>query len=151
MSSSTAAATALAILSTYFIGLIIYSILLIIANWKVFTKAGQPGWKTLIPVYNVYIRYKIAWKASMFWLLILNGLVVGCLTTYMSVVGSKSTVLIIILAVLSLLSVLIHIIQYFKTAHAFGHGFGFGLGLFFLNPIFTLIAGFGKSEYIGPQ
>jgi TctA family transporter len=41
----------------------------IIAAWKVFTKAGQPGWGIFIPFYNVYLWIKIAGKPG--WWLVL--------------------------------------------------------------------------------
>jgi len=40
------------------VGLLI-ALLLIVAMWKVFTKAGQPGWASIIPIYNLYIWCKI--------------------------------------------------------------------------------------------
>ena len=44
----------------------------IIAMWKVFTKAGQPGWACIIPIYNIYIMTKIAGKPGIWvlWMLI---------------------------------------------------------------------------------
>ena len=44
------------------------NILTIIAMWKIFSKAGIAGWKALIPFYNGYLQYKLAWKGSIFWL-----------------------------------------------------------------------------------
>ena len=38
---------------------IIFYILVIIGQWKMFEKAGESGWKALIPIYNLYILYKI--------------------------------------------------------------------------------------------
>lgn len=35
-------------------------LLQIIANWRIFTKAGEAGWKSIIPIYGDYISYKIA-------------------------------------------------------------------------------------------
>ena len=58
-----------AIAAYWYIWLII-GILLIIANWMIFTKAGEPGWKSIIPLYNTYIQYKIAWGNG--WLFLLN-------------------------------------------------------------------------------
>ena len=42
----------------------------IVSNWKVFEKAGESGWKALIPVYSEYILYRIAWDVKLFWILI---------------------------------------------------------------------------------
>ena len=50
------------------IGLII-ALFMIIAMWKVFTKAGQPGWGCIIPIYNAYLMIKIACKPG-WWLLL---------------------------------------------------------------------------------
>jgi len=46
---------------------IIWAILAIVALWKVFTKAGEAGWKAIIPIYNAYIMYKIAGMKNWFW------------------------------------------------------------------------------------
>ena len=43
-------------------------LLQIIANWRIFTKAGEAGWKSIIPIYGDYISYKIAWQPAYFWL-----------------------------------------------------------------------------------
>ena len=43
--------------------IIVITVLSIIANWKVYTKAGREGWKCLIPVYNVYVLYDMGNKA----------------------------------------------------------------------------------------
>ena len=32
---------------------VMFYILTVIATWKIFKKAGEPGWKCLIPIYNV--------------------------------------------------------------------------------------------------
>ena len=48
-------------------------------------------------------------------------------------------------------SALMNVVALYKLACAYGHGIGFTIGLFFLNPLFMLILGFGDSEYMGPQ
>ena len=53
---------------------IAFFILMIIANWKIFKKAGEPGWKSIIPIYNVYIMFKIVNMKSWFWWLIVINL-----------------------------------------------------------------------------
>jgi len=45
------------------------AVLLIAAQWKVFVKAGQPGWACIIPIYNIYIMTKIAGKPGIWTLL----------------------------------------------------------------------------------
>ena len=48
---------------------LIYYIFYMIANWKIFSKAGEPGWKSLIPFYNVYTEYKLQsiWTRFRLW------------------------------------------------------------------------------------
>lgn len=93
--------------------------LIIVGMWKVFTKAGQPGWASLIPFYNVYILLKIAGKPG--WWLILF---------FIPIVS-------IIFAILALLSL----------STNFGKGAGFAVGLLLLPIIFFPILGFGSAEY----
>lgn len=126
---------------------LIFYVLYIIAAWKVFTKAGEPGWKAIIPIYNTYITYKISWKTSMFWITLALAIVGGILNSlitfsvFFSVLSSLISIAIIVLS----------IIQMNKLSKAFGHGAGFTVGLIFLNFIFMLVLGFDSSEYIGPQ
>ena len=49
--------------------LVIYAVT-VIAWWKIFKKADQPGWKSIIPFYNGHIVYKICWKPAFFWLML---------------------------------------------------------------------------------
>jgi len=46
---------------------LIYSVCYVIGSWKIFEKAGEAGWKSLIPLYDYYIRIKISWNTGMFW------------------------------------------------------------------------------------
>ncbi len=109
-------------------------ILRVIAWWKLFAKAGVAGWKSLIPIYNSYLYYKIAGVPSLFWIAIV-----------VSVMSSlpNATIVYVSLA----LTVIIVIYQNYALSKAFGHGFGYTLGLLFLNLIFTFILGFGSSTY----
>lgn len=107
------------------IGLIV-SVLTIIANWKIFTKAGEKGWKCIIPIYNTVVLFKIA-GLSPLWVL-------GYLTSVIPVIGY--------IAVLGLTIYLMY-----SLAKAFGKDGAFTVGLVLLNPIFLMILAFGKSEY----
>ena len=49
---------------------LIFFVLMVIGNWKIFKKAGEPGWKSIIPIYNVYIMFKIVNMKSWFWWLL---------------------------------------------------------------------------------
>ena len=91
----------------------------IIGVWKVFTKAGKPGWAILIPIYNTIVMLEIA-RRPIWWLILL----------FIPIVGAIVSIIITI-----------------DIAKAFGKGAGFGLGLAFLPMIFYPILGFGKSQY----
>lgn len=122
----------------------IWYVIQVIALWKVFTKAGEAGWKSLIPFYNGYIQYKISWNTQIFWIglvCIIAGTLLNNMDGVISIVGY----------VMGLAATVISLIAYHKLSLAFGHGVGFTLGLIFLNPIFILILGYGSSQYQGPQ
>ncbi|MCH5213369.1 MAG: hypothetical protein J1G06_10180 [Oscillospiraceae bacterium] len=117
----------------------------IIANWKIFTKAGEPGWKSIIPVYSSYVLFKLVWKTSIFWIVIAITIVTSILKGF----TDANTALMLIVSILQIVVCIIGIIQMYRLSKAFGHGVGFALGLIFLNPIFVLILAFGSSQYVG--
>jgi uncharacterized protein DUF5684 len=92
-------------------------ILLIASFWVIFTKAGQPGWASLIPFYNFYILCKIT-NVKNWWLIFIP-----------------------------LANIYIAIVAVFKLAKVFGKGTGFGFGLLFLGFIFYPILAFGDAKY----
>ena len=93
----------------------------IIVYWIIFTKADEEGWKSLIPIYNVYILYKITWGNGLIFLLLLVPFV----------------------------NFIVGIITINKLSKCFGHGLGFTLGLLFLPIIFLPLLAFGDSRYEG--
>jgi hypothetical protein len=96
-------------------------VLMIAALWKVFSKAGQPGWAAIIPIYNVYVLLKIAGKPG-WWL---------------------------ILFFIPIVNLVIAIITTVAVAGAFGKGVGFAIGMILLPIIFYPILGFGSAQYQG--
>jgi Family of unknown function (DUF5684) len=103
------------------VGLII-ALLLIVAMWKVFTKAGQPGWASIIPIYNLYVWCKIVGR-PWWWILLM-------------LIPFVNFIVLIILSI--------------DLAKSFGKGAGFGIGLVLLGIIFWPILGFGSAQYQGP-
>ena len=104
------------------IGLIV-CIISLVALAKVFKKAGRPGWAVIVPIYNLYVLFDIAWGKGIMFLLML----------------------------IPVVNFVIMIMLYIKLAKAFGKSGGFAAGLIFLNLIFTCILGFGSAQYIGPD
>jgi hypothetical protein len=99
-----------------------FTILMIAACWKIFTKAGQPGWAAIIPIYNWYIFCKIVGRPG-WW---------------------------VILLLIPFVNFIIGIILCIDLAKSFGKGVGFGIGLILLGIIFFPILGFGSAQYQGP-
>lgn len=109
----------------YLITFLVIYVLSVIAMWKIFTKAGKPGWASLIPIYNIVVMYQIVE---------LNPLLI---------------ILLFIPFINGIAAIVLSIIRCIKLSKAFGKGTGFTFGLIFLSPIFLLILGFGNDKYIG--
>lgn len=122
-------------------------ILQIVANWRIFTKAGEAGWKSIIPVYSDYVSYKIAWQTSYFWLTLILGIVASCIGSVN--MDGESMMLAMIVTVIRAIIAIISVLYSIKLARAFGRGTGFAIGLIFLQPIFLLILGLGDDRYYG--
>lgn len=97
------------------------AIVSIIAQWKIFTKAGKPGWAAIIPFYNMYTLFEVAGMNGWMFLLML----------------------------LPIVNIVIMIMLYVNLAKSFDKSTGFAVGLIFLNFIFMLILGFGSDQYVG--
>ena len=122
------------------IGTSIAVVLIMVANWMIFKKAGRPGWQSLIPFYNVYVQYKLCWKGWVGIVSLILGTVIGVLATANADLA--------ILAVPTVLFIAIQIIFSIKFAKAFGKGFIMGLVLMFAAGIGRMILGFGRSRYV---
>jgi len=105
-----------------FIGLAI-SIFMIICMWKVYVKAGKPGWAAIVPIYNIVVLLEIV-KKPVWWLILL---------------------------LIPIVNFIVIILIYVELAKAFGQGVGFALGLIFLSIIFFPILAFGDYQYVFDQ
>lgn len=94
----------------------------IAVGWRIFTKAGQPGWASIIPIYNLFVFCKIVGRPG-WW---------------------------VILALIPGVNIVIGIIWGLDLAKSFGKGTGFAVGLILLGFIFGPILAFGDAEYQGP-
>ncbi|HHL57885.1 MAG: hypothetical protein DRI88_03065 [Bacteroidetes bacterium] len=97
-------------------------ILVIVALWKVFEKAGKPGWAAIIPIYNIIVLLEIVGK-PLWW---------------------------IILFLIPLVNIIFGIWTTNLLSKSFGKNEGFTVGLIFLPFIFYPILGFGSAKYEGP-
>ena len=148
-----AAIAAMGIFSAVF-GAVWY-ILQVIAYWRIFTKAGRPGWHSIIPFLNEWDRTDLSWSRKMAWIMVvcmILGSVFYNAGTTVDADGQTVTTFIGTLGgILTLVGAVIAIISEYKLAKAFGKGFVFFLGLVFLNPVFKMILGFGSAKYLGRQ
>jgi hypothetical protein len=118
---------AIGILVIVYIVVIVFEIA---ALWKVFVKAGEPGWAAIIPIYNIYILLKVIGRPWWWLLLFLIGIIpfVGWIV-----------------------DVVLGIIIGQDLAKSFSKSTGFGVGLWILSFIFIPILGFGQAQYAGPS
>jgi hypothetical protein len=97
-------------------------ILMIAAMWKVFTKAGKPGWAAIVPIYNFIVLLEIVGKPAWWFLLML----IPCV------------------------NLVVLIMIYHRLSLSFGKDVGFTIGLILLGFIFMPILAFGDAQYVGP-
>ena len=100
---------------------LLVGLLVLVGIWKTFAKAGQPGWASIIPIYNMIVMLEIAGK-PLWWFVLL--LIPG----------------------LNLIAV---ILIYVSLAERFGKGAGFAIGLLVLPMVFFPMLGFGNAAYQG--
>ena len=94
-------------------------VLMIVSMWKVFTKAGKPGWASIVPIYNVIVLLEIAGK-PLWWIILFFIPIANLVVAIMALAG---------------------------LAKNFGRGAGTVLGLIFLPVIFWPILAFGSAQY----
>lgn len=128
----------------------VWMVLNIVAYWRIFKKSGEPGWKSLIPIYSNYVLYKQVWSTVWFWVTTALNFVIFY-TQPVPTGDAAMTVLQMAGAACMAASAVFYVLLNYKTAKAFGKGIGFTLGLIFLQPIFLMILGFGSARYQGPQ
>ena len=97
-------------------------VFIIAAMWKIFEKAGQPGWAAIVPIYNCYVLLKIVGKPGWWLLLFLIPIV-----NYVFIIWT-----------------------YNMLSKSFGKEEGFTVGLVLLGIVFFPILGFGDAKYLGP-
>lgn len=112
-------ATSYALVSVFFS--LAFTVVILVGMWKVYVKAGKPGWACIVPFYNSYCLFDMTFGNG--WLFLLT--FVPCVNFVMA------------------------ILAYVKLAKAFGKGGGYAVGLIFLPVIFIPMLGFGDAQYLG--
>ncbi len=98
-------------------------VFLIAGLWKVFAKAGKPGWAAIVPIYNIIVLLEIVGK-PVWW---------------------------IVFFFIPFVNFIIIILIMIALAKSFGKGVGYGIGCVLLGFIFIPLLGFSDAKYIGPQ
>lgn len=114
---------AFAVFAIVYIGILV---LIIASQWKIFSKAGQPGWAVLIPFYNLYVYTQVI-KRPGWWMLLYFSAVIP-------IIGA------IVLLVIA-------IIDTNRLSKVFGKSAGYTVGLIFLGFIFYPMLAFGSATY----
>tara|TARA_R110000765_G_scaffold26526_10_gene64758 strand:- start:425 stop:817 length:393 start_codon:yes stop_codon:yes gene_type:complete len=109
-------------LGIFLILYLVFLIVILAGFWKMFAKAGQPGWAAIVPIYNAYIMCKIAGRPG-WW---------------------------VVLLLIPYLNLIFWIIVMLDLAKSFGKSIGFAVGMILFSFIFIPILGFGDAEYQGP-
>jgi hypothetical protein len=104
------------------IGFAVAILFTIAALWRLFSKAGESGWKCLIPIYGAVVFQRILGRPG-WWVLLM---------------------------MVPVVNLAIAIIECFDLAKVFGKGVGYALGLLILGPIFVAVLAFGPAKYVGP-
>jgi hypothetical protein len=110
-----------AMFGTTFLFMIAFMVLMIVAHWRIYAKAGKPGWASLVPIYNSLVYLQIAGK-PLWWL---------------------------VLYFVPLVNIVVAIMSVFAFARKFGKGKGFALGMVFLPFVFVPILAFSDAQYVG--
>jgi hypothetical protein len=112
---------------TFFLGfgmlfLVALCLLIVVSQWKIYKKAGQPGWASIVPIYNYVVMLQII-KKPLWW---------------------------IVLFFIPFVNAVMAIVLVYNIAKVFGKGIGFTLGMIFLPFIFYPILAFGDAVYTPP-
>ncbi len=106
----------------FFVFFLVAALLYILVGWKIFSKAGKPGWAVIVPIYNIVVYLRIIGR-PVWW---------------------------IILFFIPFVNFVVMIIMAVDLAKSFGKGTGFAIGLILLPIIFYPVLAFGGARYAGP-
>jgi hypothetical protein len=110
-----------AFLAGFALSMLAVAIFFIVCSWKIYQKAGKPGWTSIVPIYNAIIMLDIIRKPR-WW---------------------------IILMIIPYVNLVMAFIVSYHLAKVFGKDIGYMLGLVFLPFIFYPMLAFGSAQYNG--
>lgn len=125
---------------------VIWWILEIIGNWKLFSKAGRPGWLSIIPFVNIYTEFRICWKGNRAILMIIALIVANSIS---QPAAEGSAELSIVAGIAAIVAIYLQIVESHKLAKAFGKGMGYTIILIIFDRLGRIVLGFGSARYIG--
>lgn len=142
----------------------------LICYFKLYQKAGEKGWKCLIPIYNGWMLYKLGWKTGKFWarffvtlasVLAGAALALGVALCFSSVyfgdVAPEIWMVLLVLtaggisAILTIVLLVMRIRFYVHLSRSYGEEGAFAIGLLFVKLIFIAIMAFDENRYVGPD
>lgn len=100
---------------------LVVAVIEIASFWVLYSKADQPGWAAIIPIYNIWVWLKVI-DRPWWWLILLF---------------------------IPFVNIIVIIAMYLDLAKSFGKGMGFGCGLIILPIIFLPLLAFGGAQYTG--
>ncbi len=108
---------------------LIVGILMLVSMWKIFTKAGKPGWAAIVPIYNYIVLLEIVGRPTWWVFLFLLGFIpwVGFIPL-----------------------MIVSVITTNDLAKSFGKDVGYTLLLLFVGVVGYPMLAFGKAKYMGP-
>lgn len=136
------------LLITFGIAVIVLIILFFIAEWRILTKAGEKGWKSLIPFYNVFISHHIVGMSHVWFIL---EVITWVIEIAFEILRFPEPIVIcfgIAVGIFTFISELVHVI---KMCNCFSKRTGFKIGMFFFPSLFMLILAYGKAKYTKPH
>lgn len=111
-----------ALIGVLLIPMLIVWVISIAGLWKIYEKAGKPGWAAIVPIYNIIVLLEIVGKPT-WWLIML---IIPCVNIIFAVWMTN------------------------LLSKSFGQSEGFTVGFIFLPFIFYPLLGFGNYRYLGP-
>ena len=102
--------------------ILVVALVCLTANWKIFTKAGKPGWAAIVPIYNIVVFLQIIGRPG-WW---------------------------VVLFFVPFVNMIISVLMSLDLAKVFGKSSVFGIIALWLFPVGYLVLGFGKAKYLGP-